>query len=479
MTLRTRITLLTLTLLAASLLFMGLAVYSLLARYLYQGLKNELDDALGQVVRLVNRGGKSLLEAALPPTVYAEVDLVLALPPLKAQDLEQAIPLVRSPALGGQRLRLAEADYALLLRQRIIWTRAELPRGQAAPLPLLVRASLLEAQGPPPLERIPVLVLVAKSTEPIEATLDQLVRIYAATALFVLLIGGWLAYLLVARTLKPLEAIARQAEAISARSFAPLPEPEGSDEVATLARALNRMLARLEHAFEAQRRFLADASHELRTPITAILGHVGYLKRRTNPSERQLESLEVIAREGERMRKLVGDLLELAESESGWRFEPRPVELGQVLGEVVEEFRPTFAGRLLLEAPDEPVWVLADPDRLHQVFANLVSNAIKAGAKAITLRVRAPRERVIVQVADDGPGIPAEHLPHLFERFYRVDKARDREKGGSGLGLAIVKAIVEASGGEVWVESEPGRGTTFSVALARAEPPPEAQEPGD
>ncbi len=471
MTLRTRITLLTLTLLAASLLFMGLAVHSLLARYLYQGLKNELDDALGQVVRLVNRGGKSLLEAALPPTVYAEVDVVLALPPLKPSDLAQAVPLVRSPALGGQRLRLSPKAYAALLRQRVLWARAELPRGQAAPLPLLVRASLLEAQGPPPLERIPVVVLVAKSTEPIEATLDQLVRIYAATALFVLLIGGWLAYLLVARTLKPLEAIARQAEAISARSFTPLPEPEGAGEVATLARALNRMLARLEHAFEAQRRFLADASHELRTPITAILGHVGYLKRRTHPSEQQMESLEVIAREGERMRKLVGDLLELAESESAWRTEPRPVALGQVLAEVVEEFRPTFAGELRLELPPGEVWVLADPDRLHQVFANLVSNAIKAGARTVTLRVRTPGERAIVQVADDGPGIPKEHLPHLFERFYRVDKARDREKGGSGLGLAIVKAIVEASEGEVWVESEPGRGTTFSVALKRAQPP--------
>ena len=479
MTLRTRITLLTLALLAASLFVMGVAVYSLLARYLYQGLRTELDDALGQVVRLINSGGKNLLDIALPPTVYAEVDLVLALPPFKPEDLEEAVPLVQSPALGGQRLKLSKKDYERLLKEGVIWTHTELPREHGRPIRLLVRASLLEAQGPPPLNRIPAVVLVAKSVEPIEATLNQLVRIYAATALFVLLLAGWLAYLLVGKTLEPLEAIAKKAEAISARSFAPLPEPEGNDEVAALARALNRMLARLEEAFQAQRRFLADASHELRTPITAILGHVGYLKRRTNPSEQQVESLEVIARESERMRKLVGDLLELAESEAGWRFEPRPVPLRPVLVEVAEEFSPAFSGEIRLELPEEEVWVLSDPDRLHQVFANLVSNAIKAGAKTITLRVRTPGSRAIVQVADDGPGIPKEHLPHLFERFYRVDKARDREKGGSGLGLAIVKAIVEASGGEVWVESEPGRGTTFSVALPRTEPPAGAQEDED
>ncbi len=471
MTLRTRITLLTLGLLATSLLVIGVAVYSLLARYLYDELKAELDDTLGQVVRLVNRGGKTLLDLALPPDVYAEVDVVTE-PKLSVEALKDALPLVRSPTLGnGARLRLADADYARLLREKLIWARVLFKREGAPPLPLLVRAALLEARGQPPIQRIPVVVLVGKSTAAVETTLTQLVRIYFLVAFLVMLAAGLLAYFLMQRTLSPLEAIARRAEDISARSFAPLPEPEGADEVAALARALNRMLARLEAAFKSQRRFLADASHELRTPITAILGHVGYLRRRTNPSPAQLESLEVIEREGERMKKLITDLLDLAESEAAWRFEPEPVELRSLLDEVAVEFGPTFPGEIRVEAPEE-IWVYSDRDRLHQVLANLVTNAIKAGARHVTLRVLAPGERVILQVEDDGPGIPAEHLPHLFERFYRVDKARDRARGGSGLGLAIVKAIVEASGGEVWVESEEGRGTTFNVALRRAAAPP-------
>ncbi len=470
MTLRTRITLLTLGLLAASLLVIGVAVYSLLARYLYDELKAELDDTLGQVVRLVNRGGKTLLDLALPPDVYAEVDVVTE-PKLSVEALKEALPLVRSPTLGNARLRLSDADYARLLREKLIWARVLLERPGAPPLELLVRAALLEARGQPPIQRIPVVVLVGKSTAAIETTLTQLVRIYFLVAFLVMLAAGLLAHLLMQRTLAPLEAIARRAEGISARSFAPLPEPEGADEVAALARALNRMLARLEAAFKSQRRFLADASHELRTPITAILGHVGYLRRRTNPSPSQLESLEVIAREGERMKKLIADLLDLAESEAAWRFEPEPVELRSLLDEVAIEFGPSFSGEIRVEAPEE-VWVYSERDRLHQVLANLVSNAIKAGARHVTLRVRSPGDRVILQVEDDGPGIPAEHLPHLFERFYRVDKARDRARGGSGLGLAIVKAIVEASGGEVWVESEEGRGTTFNVALRRAAAPP-------
>ncbi len=311
-------------------------------------------------------------------------------------------------------------------------------------------------------------LILARPTKEVEALLAQVVRVYLGAALLVFLLASLLAYRLVGQALFSLEWLAQKAEAME-HSPKPLPEPEGPEEVLSLVRALNRMLGRMEEAFKAQTRFLQDASHELRTPITAILGHVGYLLRRTPLTEAQRESLETIRREAERMGKLVADLLELSQSGT-WRIEPRPTRVLDALEEVREEFAKSFP-HILVEAPEE-LYVLADPDRLHQVLANLVSNAVKAQAQRVWLRAFGVEGRVVFRVEDDGEGIPKEHLPHIFERFYRVDKARDRERGGSGLGLAIVKAILEAHGGEIWVESEPGRGTAFSFALPLAAPPP-------
>ncbi|WP_038041360.1 MULTISPECIES: sensor histidine kinase [Thermus] len=465
MTLRTRITLLTAGLLLATLLVLGLALEGLLRSFLYRNLRLELLEASNQVVRLLNLGGQALLEAGLPAGLYAELQLLPEEDPaLLAR--EGGISLQKSPALGSQRLLLKEADYRALLKQGEVWAHAELPR-EGPPLRLLVYARRVEVNLSGTTWK--GLLLVGRPEDSLESTLAQFARIYAGTALLVLLLSILLARNLVARALEPLEWVARRAEAISERPEA-LPEPEGRDEVAALVRALNGMLSRMQKAFEAQTRFLQDASHELRTPLTAILGHVGYLLRRTPLTEAQKESLEVVKREAERMGKLVSDLLELSQSGT-WRMEPVPVRVLDLLEEVREEFGKSFEGKIEVEASPE-LWVQGDPDRLHQVLANLLSNAIKAKAQHVWLRAFDLGEKVVVRVEDDGEGIPKEHLPHLFERFYRVDKARDRERGGSGLGLAIVKAILEAHGGEVWVESEVGQGTAFSFALPSGAPPP-------
>ena len=465
MTLRTRITLLTAGLLLATLLVLGLALEGLLRSFLYRNLRLELLEASNQVVRLLNLGGQALLEAGLPASLYAELQLVPEEDPALLAK-EGGISLQKSPALGSQRLLLKEADYRALLKQGEVWAHAELPR-EGPPLRLLVYARRVEVNLSGTTWK--GLLLVGRPEDSLESTLAQFARIYAGTALLVLLLSILLARNLVARALEPLEWVARRAEAISERPEA-LPEPEGKDEVAALVRALNGMLSRMQKAFEAQTRFLQDASHELRTPLTAILGHVGYLLRRTPLTEAQKESLEVVKREAERMGKLVSDLLELSQSGT-WRMEPVPVRVLDLLEEVREEFGKSFEGKIEVEASPE-LWVRGDPDRLHQVLANLLSNAIKAKAQHIWLRAFDLGEKVVVRVEDDGEGIPKEHLPHLFERFYRVDKARDRERGGSGLGLAIVKAILEAHEGEVWVESKVGQGTAFSFALPSAAPPP-------
>ncbi|MCH1927116.1 HAMP domain-containing histidine kinase, partial [Shewanella sp. C31] len=240
--------------------------------------------------------------------------------------------------------------------------------------------------------------------------MNQFARIYTGTALLVLLLSILLARSLVARALEPLEWLAQRAEAMPERPE-PLPEPEGRDEVAALVRALNGMLSRMQKAFEAQTRFLQDASHELRTPVTAILGHVGYLLRRTPLTEAQRESLAIVKREAERMGKLVSDLMELSQSGT-WRIEPVPVRVLDLLEEVREEFAKSFEAEIRVEAP-EGLYLRGDPDRLHQVMANLVSNAIKAGARHVWLRAFDLGEKAVVRVEDDGEGIPKEHLPHL------------------------------------------------------------------
>jgi len=465
MTLRTRITLLTAGLLLVTLLLLGFALERLLGNFLYRNLRGELLEASNQVVRLLNLGGQALLEAGLPPSLYAEVQLIPEEDPaLLAR--EGGISLQRSPALGSQRLVLKEREYETLLKEGEVWAEVELPR-EDRPLRLLVYAKEVEVNLAGAVWK--GVLLVGKPTEDLEATLEQFGRIYAGTALLILLLALLLARSLVARALEPLEWLARRAEAMPERPE-PLPEPEGKDEVAALVKALNGMITRMQRAFEAQTRFLQDASHELRTPITAILGHVGYLLRRTPLTEAQKESLEIVKREAERMGKLVSDLLDLSQSGT-WRMESVPVRVLDLLEEVRGDFAKSFEGEILVEAPED-LHVQGDPDRLHQVLANLVSNALKAGAKTVWLRAFDLGDRAVVRVEDDGEGIPPEHLPHLFERFYRVDKARDRERGGSGLGLAIVKAILEAHGGEIWVESQVGQGTAFSFSLPASGPPP-------
>ncbi|MGK0619078.1 sensor histidine kinase [Meiothermus cerbereus] len=467
MTLRTRITLLTLALLAFSLLLIGGSVYGSLQFTLYDNLRRELIETSQTAQRLIREQGSL---DGLPLTAYGQA-LWVPFPNPTPSDILQgaAIPIAKSLAMGDATLTLSEKGLQEVLRSGGFYTQTTLTRPDGTQVPLRMRAERLETEiaGIPQGPQL-VILMVGKSTEGIESTLADFARTYTATALLVLIFGGLLAFRLVRQALEPLEWVAKKAEQVSNKPEK-LPELEGHNEVTSLVKSLNRMLARLESAWETQGRFLADASHELRTPVTAILGHVNYLLRRTQITEQQRESLEIIKRESERMQKLVGDLLDLSNGGS-WKVELGSVHLKTVLNEIEEEYGKSFEGQIEVQAPDH-VWVLGDPERLHQVIANLVSNAIKANSTQIRLIVLDLAERVVIRVEDNGEGISKEHLPHLFERFYRVDKARDRERGGSGLGLAIVRSIVEAHGGKVWAESEPGKGSVFSISLKKASAP--------
>ena len=230
-------------------------------------------------------------------------------------------------------------------------------------------------------------------------------------------------------------------------------------------------LTRLKQLESARQEFVANVSHELRTPLSLIKGYVEtLLDGATDKPEVATKFLQTIDRNAERLKLLIDDLLAISELESGRvKLNLQAVALGPVVAKVLEDFKTRAKDKgvsLVNQIPE--LAVRADAGRLEQVLGNLVDNAIKYGraAGAVTVGGRAvDGGQVEVFVRDEGPGIPPEALERVFERFYRVDKARSREQGGTGLGLAIVKHIIQSHGGRVWATSEPGHGTTFSFVL--------------
>lgn len=289
--------------------------------------------------------------------------------------------------------------------------------------------------------------------------------------------GGWV---LVGRALRPVADISAAATRISIGRLSERISIESTDnELGRLAAVLNSTFARLETAFAQQRQFTADASHELRTPIAVIMAEAQTALSRDRQAAEYRESLEVCLDAAQQMRRLSQSLLELARFDAGQVAMERAVfDLADPVRAVLDLVRPLARERgLRLEADLQPCPVEGDPDRLARVASNLVTNAIWYNRPEGSLRIctRPAEGMSILEVADTGIGISAEDLAHVFERFYRADRARRRAEGGHGLGLAICRAVVEAHGGTIHVVSTPGSGSTFTVRLPRsAGPTPES-----
>ena len=313
-------------------------------------------------------------------------------------------------------------------------------------------------------------------------TLGEL-RTYSLGALGVLFVAslgvGWV---IAGRVLAPIGRITSVARDIQATDLSRRIELRGpDDELKQLADTFDAMLARLDAAFAAQRQFVADASHELRNPLAIIRTNVDVALADPDASPEDLRhAMIVVRRASERMARLVDDLLALARRQAPEQ-EREPVDLDVAVAEASEEFVvPAEARGVVLDRAITPgVVVLGDRDALKRAVANLLENAVRlapAGTR-IRLATGSEGERAWIAVNDEGPGIAPEDQPHVFDRFWRADKARSRADGGTGLGLAIVREIAESHGGQVRLHSKPGVGSTFVIWLPVAERPAEAPAP--
>jgi len=306
----------------------------------------------------------------------------------------------------------------------------------------------------------------------VDSTQRILMIILAVGSLLALSIASLATWISTDQTLKPLQGATQVAQHIAHTDdlsrripYHGLPE----DEVGQLIRAFNHTLSRLENQFHMQRRFMADVGHELRTPLTVVKGNLGLMRRM---GETDLESLASIDNEVDRLTRLVGDLLLLAQAEAGKiQLNRSIVELDTLVLEVLSEMRVLAGEKLSLRLGDiDQVLVCGDRDRLKQVLVNLVGNGIKftpAGGEVL-VGLGKENNQARLTVSDTGPGVPAEILPHIFERFYRAEKSRTRtpqEGKGFGLGLSIAYWIVRNHEGRIEVTSKEGRGTTFCVWL--------------
>ncbi len=317
-----------------------------------------------------------------------------------------------------------------------------------------------------------VLIRVARSERLQREALAGLLAVQVLALPLVLLLAGMGGYLLARKALAPVDAMTERARSITSRNLSErLPEGTAGDELDRLARAFNEMFGRLERAFRELRRFTADASHELRTPLTVMksVGEVG-LREARDPSEYR-DVLGSLLEEVDRMARLVDTLLTLSRADAGtFPLKMEACSLAGIAREhcaILEILAGEKGQEIRVEEEGGLPEITVDRTLLGQAFFNVLSNAVQYSPEGGEILVRVGRkgEKAFLEVRDQGPGIPPEHLGRIFDRFYRVDSSRSREQGGAGLGLSLARWAVEAQGGWIEVESEPGRGSAFRIVL--------------
>ncbi len=325
-------------------------------------------------------------------------------------------------------------------------------------------------------------IVVAESLSGVNEAVRKVLVLLLIVGPIVLVAAALAAWLLVRNALLPVDRMRRKADEIGIDQLHErLSAPNPGDQIGRLAATLNAMLDRLEAGVAARRQLVADASHELRTPLAAMRAELDVTLRDASRTPAERAALESVREDVDRMSRTVGNLLTLAlADEGGLELLRRPIDLAQLAEGAVDPLRALAAlGHVTLEYAGEPCWTTGDPQRLTQALTNLIENAIKftpAGGR-VTISTWRHGDEVGVAVADTGVGIDPDVQAQIFDRFYRADGSRSRASGGSGLGLAICKEIAVAHGGRIWVESQPGHGSRFSIALPAGRPAPELDTP--
>lgn len=318
------------------------------------------------------------------------------------------------------------------------------------------------------------MLVVARASSFVGVAANELAMVIGLTTPLVLLLAIAGGVFLAGRALNPIDQIARTADAISAEDLSRrLNLPRTQDEVGRLAATFDRMLDRLDQAFQQQRRFTADASHELRTPLAMLVSRAGLALERPRTADEYQGVLLSIRDDGMRLGRIVNDLLMLARADAGDVVAcTERLDAGELVGSVVEAMAPLASERgiELRARTRDSLEVDGDQTRLMQLLVNLVDNALTHTPTGGQVVVSAFREveSLVLQVTDTGCGIPAEHLPHVFERFFRGDRDGRSERAGAGLGLSLCLSIARAHGGDIRIESQPGKGTRVTVRLPLA-----------
>ena len=455
-----RFTIWYLVVLAVLLTALSAGVYFYLSRSLYQSLDDSLELRSNEIGSV-----PPILESIWQGEFQEELGEIVMLYFYTGNQLVEVSP-------PGMSISLSHEFIYQAINGRSSFATIEAAEGEglrllAVPIHLGIPGLPLSAQ--------PGALIIGRSTKQIDQALHGLVRTLVIAVPLALAVAAGGGIFLARRALKPVDKIAQTAQEIEENDLSQRINVNTKDELGRLAATLNEMIGRMERAFQRQKQFTSDASHELRAPLAVIEAESSLALQKERPPSDYRQSLETISQESKQMSSLIDHLLTLARADAGkeqWNF--TEVNLGRLIASLSADIEVLCQEKGLSFQLGQPQDLLlkGDEARLRELFMNLLDNAIiyTPSRGTVSVSLRREGQTAVVVVKDTGVGIPAEDIPFIFERFYRVDKSRSRAEGGTGLGLAICRHIAEAHGGKIQVESQVGVGSSFSVWLPLQSP---------